>query len=108
MRKLLGLILILSLLNTNCALVVNKKQFHANTAIQFSPKEELKKGNSPEIAIMPEEPSPETSRISHQDHCKSILSLTAFWPYHSFIYCKRRWKNKTEHHYLSVTMYAKH
>jgi curli biogenesis system outer membrane secretion channel CsgG len=42
--------LILAYLATGCALVVNKQQIHANTAVEFPPKEELKIGVLPLLA----------------------------------------------------------
>ena len=55
MRRYIVLIALLSVLTTKCALVVNRKQHHANTAIQFPPKVELKIGVLPLLSPTPGE-----------------------------------------------------
>jgi curli biogenesis system outer membrane secretion channel CsgG len=55
MKKWIVLITILSLFTTNCALVVNRTQMHANTAMLFPPKEELKIGVLPLLSPTPGE-----------------------------------------------------
>src|SRR5512136_2987657 len=55
MRKFIWFVMLVALANLNCALAVNRKQLHANTAIQFPPKVELKIGVLPLLSPTPGE-----------------------------------------------------
>lgn len=55
MRKWYVFLLMIVLFNTSCALVVNRKQLHATTAVRFPPQEELKIGVLPLLAPTPGE-----------------------------------------------------
>jgi curli biogenesis system outer membrane secretion channel CsgG len=55
MKKFVWFVMLVALANLNCALVVNRKQLHANTAIKFPPPTELKIGVLPLLSPTPGE-----------------------------------------------------